>query len=181
MTDFRIRPAAPYPDSAALSAIYSRYVQQSWVSFEVESPTAEDMAIRMQVVMEQGLPYLVAEDAKGIVLGYAYALPYRPRTAYQFSVEHSIYLAPEAQGKGVAKALMDAVVAHCKALKKKTMIAIVGLNPDIPTEHNQSVRFHQKYGFKFVGVLDNIGQKFGRWTGTAVLLLDLQEPKKEGP
>lgn len=181
MTDFQIRPVAPHADSTALSAIYSGYVRETWVSFEVEPPTPTEMQSRIQAILDRNLPYLVAEDASGTVIGYAYASPYRPRTAYQFSVENSIYLAPEAQGKGIAKALLDAVVLRCQALDIKTMIAIVGLDPDIPTDHNQSVRFHRKYGFQFVGVLDNIGQKFGRWTGTAVLLLNLQEDEKEGP
>ena len=170
----RIRLVDPVQDSEHLATIYSRYVREAWVSFEVEPPTAEDMKTRAQTVLDRGLPYLIAEDSSGAVLGYAYASPYRARTAYQFSVENSIYLAEHAHGKGVAQGLMNALVEHCQAMKLKTMIAIVGLNPDVPVEQNQSVRFHQKFGFSFVGVLDNIGHKFGRWTGTAVLVMDLQ-------
>ena len=151
------------------------------MSFEVEPPSAEEMQTRAQTLLDRGLPYLVAEDENGDLLGYAYASPYRPRAAYQYSVENSIYLSEKAQGRGIAKALMDELVYRCQAQNLKTMIAIVGLDPDLPADQNQSVRFHQKYGFSFVGVLDNIGHKFDRWTGTAVLLLDLQERRKKGP
>jgi len=175
VTTHRIRPVDPDKDSQPIATIYSRYVLEAWVSFEVVPPLAEEMYTRAQSLLDRGLPYLVAEDENGDLLGYAYASPYRPRTAYQYSVENSIYLSETAQGQGVARALMDALVERCQAQNLKTMIAIVGLNPDLPVDQNQSVRFHQKYGFSLVGVLDNIGHKFGRWTGTAVLLLDLEK------
>ena len=174
MITHRIRTVEPDKDSQHIATIYSSYVLEAWVSFEVEPPSAEEMRKRAQSLLDRGLPYLVAEDENGVLLGYAYASPYRPRAAYQYSVENSIYLCESAQGKGVAKALLDELVHRCQKLSLKTMIAIVGLNPDLPVDQNQSVRFHQKYGFSFVGVLENIGHKFGRWTGTAVLLLDLQ-------
>lgn len=175
MDNVRVRNLDPANDADAVSTIYSRYVLTAWVSFEVTPPTPAEMQVRAEAIMQKDLPYLVAEQDDGGIIGFAYASPYRPRTAYQFSVENSIYLAPEAHGRGVGKALMDEIVKQCKARQLKTMIAIVGLDPDLPVDRNQSVRFHHKYGFKSVGVLDNIGHKFGRWTGTAVLLLDLSD------
>ena len=171
----RLRPVDPIKDASALAAIYAPYVREAWASFEGDPPSASEMQERAETILNRDLPYMVAEDADGQILGYAYVSPYRARTAYRYSVESSIYLASEAQGKGMAKALMDALIDQCLARNLKTMVAIVGLDPDVPAEQNQSVRFHQKYGFRFVGVLDNIGHKFDRWTGTAVLVLDLGE------
>ena len=176
MDGLHLRPVEPIQDAEALSSIYGRYVREAWVSFEVIPPPPEAMQERAQAILEQQLPYVVAENSDGRLLGYAYASPYRARAAYQYSVENSIYLAPEAQGQGVAKALMDEVVERCKHRELKTMIAVVGLDPSLPTDQNQSVRFHLKYGFKSIGVLENIGHKFGQWTGTAVLQLDLSTP-----
>jgi len=176
MDGLHLRPVDPIQDAEALSSIYGRYVREAWVSFEVIPPPPEAMQERARAILEQRLPYVVAENNDGGLLGYAYASPYRARAAYQYSVENSIYLAPEAQGRGVAKALMDEVVKRCKDRELKTMIAVVGLDPNVPTDQNQSVRFHLKYGFKSIGVLENIGHKFGQWTGTAVLQLDLSTP-----
>jgi len=174
--DIALRPVRASEDAAALAAIYAEYVRGAWVSFEVEPPTPTEMQSRAEAILARGLPYLVAERvSSGAILGYVYASPYRPRAAYQSSVENSIYLDASAHRQGVGTALMDALVEACKALDLKTMVAIVGLDPSCDVSDNQSVRFHQNYGFKFVGVLENIGHKFGRWTGTAMLTLSLTD------
>jgi len=176
MSPFVLRPInLDNTDPAALAAIYEPYVLSAWVSFEVEPPSAQEMARRAQSILDLGLPYVVAQDQTGDVVGYAYASQYRPRPAYRNSVESSIYLSERAQGQGLARALMDALIADCTAKNYKTMVAVVGLNPDLDLDDNQSVRFHQKYGFQPVGVLKNIGHKFGRWTDTALFQLPLTD------
>ena len=173
MTDFSLRPVAPDKDCEVLAAIYEPYVLEAWVSFEVVPPAPSEMKARAESILERGLPYVVAEDSSGQVVGYAYAGPYRARTAYRNSVESSIYLAASAHGKGLAKQLMESLIEACKAKKLKTLVAIVGLNPNVPLEDNQSIRFHKKFGFRFLGVLEDIGHKFGQWTGTAIFQLPL--------
>lgn len=175
MTDFILRPIEPETDGAALAEIYAPSVLKAWVSFEVDPPSADEMTSRAQAILSRGLPYVVAQDPSGTIVGYAYASPYRSRPAYRHSVESSIYLAASAQGTGLAHRLMESLVLDCRRQGLKTMVAIVGLNPDIAVTDNQSVRFHQKFGFRLLGVLENIGHKFGQWTGTAVLQLSLDE------
>ena len=175
MTDFTLRTVDPGKDCDALAAIYEPYVLEAWVSFEVDPPAPIEMKSRAETILERGLPYVVAEDSSGEIVGYAYAGPYRARTAYRNSVESSIYLAASAHGKGLANQLMESLIETCKTKKLKTMVAIVGLNPNVPLEDNQSIRFHKKFGFRFLGVLENIGHKFGQWTGTAIFQLQLDD------
>jgi phosphinothricin acetyltransferase len=114
-------------------------------------------------VLELGLPHLVAER-DGRIMGYAYAGNWRPRPAYKFSVEDSIYIDKDAVGQGVGKALLPVLIEQCTALGKKQMVAVIGDSASTP-----SIRLHAACGFRKVGTLENIGFKFGRWLDSVLM------------
>src|SRR5579885_2960052 len=107
-----IRPAAP-SDIAAITAIYAHSVRTGTASFELEPPRETEMARRMQALIDGGYPYIVAE-LDGAIAGYAYAGPYRPRPAYRYTVEDSIYVAPTAHRRGIGRILLDRLVTECE-------------------------------------------------------------------
>ena len=154
-----IRAARP-EDAADIQAIYAPFVQETSVSFETVPPSRQGMAERIAGNLASH-GYFVAQSDAGI-LGFAYASPYRPRPAYDRTAEVSVYLAPRAQGRGVAQALYRALFAHLAARGFHTAVAIVTLpNP-------QSARLHERCGFAHVGSLQDVGRKFGQWYGTAI-------------
>jgi phosphinothricin acetyltransferase len=156
VTEPLIRPAAE-ADISAIAAIYRPAVLFGSASFEVEPPDEAEMLARMRRIVEAGFPYLVAEGG-GAVLGYAYAGPYRPRPAYRHTVEDSIYVAEEAQGAGVGRALLAALVARCEALGFRRMIAVIG-----DAASAGSIALHAAHGFRHAGRLTAVGWKHGRW------------------
>jgi phosphinothricin acetyltransferase len=121
------------------------------------------MAHRRAALLQAGYPYLVAERA-GDVLGYAYAGPYRSRAAYRSTVEDSIYVAPDAQGQGVGRALLAALLKACEAQDFRLMVAVIGDEASLG-----SIRLHRSLGFEHVGVLKPIGYKHGRWLATVLM------------
>ena len=143
--------------------IYGHHVLHGTASFEVEPPSLVEMARRRAAVLELGLPHLVAER-EGRVLGYAYAGNWRPRPAYRFSVEDSIYIDKDAVGQGVGKALLPVLIDHYTALGKRQMVAVIGDSAQTP-----SIRLHAACGFEMVGTLKNIGFKFGRWLDSVLM------------
>ena len=152
--------AARLEDAADIQAIYAPFVQETSVSFETVPPSLQGMAERIAGNLASH-GYFVAQSDAGI-LGFAYASPYRPRPAYDRTAEVSVYLAPRAQGRGVAQALYRALFAHLAARGFHTAVAIVTLpNP-------QSARLHERCGFAHVGSLQDVGRKFGQWYGTAI-------------
>lgn len=153
----RIRLATE-KDAAAVAAIYGHHVLHGFGTFEEQPPSVDDMAGRMRAILERGLPYLVAEDAAGVVLGYAYAGPFRPRAAYRYAVEDSVYVAPDAIGRGVGKALVADVIARCEALGLHQMIAVIG-----DSGNAGSIALHASLGFEHAGVGKSLGYKHGRW------------------
>jgi L-amino acid N-acyltransferase YncA len=155
MTHCDIRPATAR-DAAAITAIYDHYVRTTPHNFEYETPDAAEISSRMQAVHQAGLPYLVAE-VKGNVVGYAYATQYRPRPAYRFAVESSLYVDKDWVGRGIGRQLLTALIEACRKAGTKQMIA--GIGGDNPA----SVALHLALGFKHVGVLQNVGFKFDRW------------------
>jgi phosphinothricin acetyltransferase len=157
--DVTIRTARA-EDAADIQAIYAPFVQETSVSFETVPPSVETMAARIcSNLARHG--YFVAQSDAGI-LGFAYASPYRPRPAYDRTAEVSVYLAPQAQGRGLAQALYRALFAHLAARGFHTAVAIVTLpNP-------QSAQLHERCGFAHVGSLQDVGCKFGQWHGTAI-------------
>jgi phosphinothricin acetyltransferase len=151
-----IRAATPN-DAEALAEIYGHACLHGFGTFEEAAPTAEDMAGRMAAVQARGLPYLVAEG-EGRVLAMAYAGPFRPRAAYRYAVEDSGYVHPDAQGMGLGRAILGAVIAACEALNLRQMMAVIG-----DSENLGSIRLHESMGFVRQGVMRSVGYKHGRW------------------
>ena len=156
MSAVSIRPARP-ADTAAITRIYGHSVRTGTASFELEPPTESEMARRMQTLLDGGYPYIVAE-IDGVIVGYAYAGSYRPRPAYRFSVEDSIYIDPAAQRRGVGRALLQHLIEECERRGFRQMIAVIGNSAQTP-----SIELHRAAGFRMVGTVENVGYKFGRW------------------
>ena len=157
-----IRPSND-ADLPAIQAIYAQAVLEGTGTFETEVPSVEEMGRRRAEVLGRRLPWLVAERA-GQVLGYAYANYFRPRLAYRFCVEDSIYLAPAAQGQGVGRLLLAELIARCEAAGARQMLAVIG------DAHNAgSVGVHTALGFEHTGVLKSAGWKFGRWLDVVLM------------
>jgi phosphinothricin acetyltransferase len=151
-----LRPAEA-ADAEALAAIYGHHVLHGFGTFEEVPPPPAEMDQRRRAVVDHGLPYLVAEEA-GRVLGYAYAAPFRARAAYRYTVEDSIYVAPEAVGKGVGRALLSATLDACAAMGLRQVVAVIG-----DTENAASIGLHRALGFEHTGVGKSLGYKHGRW------------------
>ena len=157
-----LRPSTD-TDLPAITAIYSHAVNHGTGTFELTAPTLADMAQRRQDVIAKGLPWLVAER-DGQVLGYAYANHFRPRLAYRFCVEDSIYLAPQAQGHGVGRHLLAELMARCEAAGARQMLAVVG-----DSQNLGSIGVHRRLGFEHTGILRSAGWKFGRWLDVVMM------------
>ena len=151
-----IRPATP-DDAPALAAIYGHHCRCGFGTFEEDAPSAEDMVARLAAVRGHGLPYLVAE-IDGAVAGFAYAGPFRPRAAYRYTVEDSVYIAPDRVGQGVGKALLTQVIADCQALGLRQIMAVIG-----DSANAGSIGLHRSLGFEMKGTMPAVGHKFGRW------------------
>lgn len=158
-----IRPSQAN-DLAAITAIYRHHVLQGTGTFELEPPSLEDMANRRQDVLSKGLPYLVAADDHQVI-GYAYCNWFKPRPAYRFSAEDSIYMAPDALGRGYGRALLTELAAQAEKAGVRKLIAVIGDSANLG-----SIRVHQSVGFTHVGVLKSCGWKFGQWRD--VVLMD---------
>ena len=157
-----IRPATN-ADIPAITRIYADAVERGTASFELEPPSETEMARRMQELIDNGFPYLAA-DVDGTLAGYSYAGPYRARPAYRFTVENSVYVAPEAQGRGVGRALLQALIEAAEAGGYRQMIAVIG-----DSEQTASIALHAALGFAFIGTFPNVGFKFGRWLDTVLM------------
>ena len=143
-------------DAAALAAIYSHYIRTSTVTFEEQPVDAAEMARRIDGVRGNGLPWLVLEEA-GAVVAYAYATPWKPRSAYRFSVEVTVYVADGAHRRGHARALYAALFERLRTLGMHAALAGVTL-PNDP-----SIALHEAMGMRKVAHLPEVGFKFGRW------------------
>ena len=155
--------ASTKADIARCAEIYGHHVLHGTASFEVDPPDLAEMTKRRAAVLDLGLPYIVAEKA-GRVLGYAYAGNWRPRPAYKFSVEDSIYIDHAAVGQGIGKALLPVLIDRCAALGKRQMVAVIGDSAQTP-----SIRLHAGFGFEMTGTLKSIGFKFGRWLDSVIM------------
>ena len=157
-----IRPSLD-ADIPAITAIYAHHVLNSTGTFETEAPNEQDMTNRRADVLSKGLPYLVAVDG-GLVVGFAYGNWFKPRPAYCYSVEDSIYLDPNQHGKGLGRALLAELLARCEAVGIRKMMAIVG-----DSENKASVGLHLALGFEQVGKIEACGWKFGAWRDIVIL------------
>ena len=169
----RIRPARA-GDLAVIRDIYNHYVRTSTVTFDEEETELGVWEHKLALLAETGLPFLVAEDADGAVLGFAYAQHWRAKSAYRFSAENTIYLSPEAAGRGLGKALLEALLDASAAAGLHEIIAVIE-----PTAAGASIALHRRYGFVDAGRLRNVGIKFGRSLDVLFLQKSLQDAPGE--
>ena len=168
MPALEIRPTLE-ADLPAITAIYEHAVRYGTATFELIPPDLAEMTRRFRALVEGGYPYLVGvfEDE---VVGYAYAGAYRPRPAYRFTVENSIYLDPAFHRRGIGSLLLERLIAECEARGFRQMIAVIG-----DSANAGSIGVHTRGGFKMIGTHPNVGLKFGRWLDTVMMQRDLGE------
>jgi phosphinothricin acetyltransferase len=163
----RVR-AATAADTAAVQAIYAHHVEHGFGTFEEIPPTVDEMTARREAVEALGLPYLIAEDDAGRVIGFAYAGLFRTRSAYRFTCEDSVYVAQGETGRGVGKTLLDAVIAGCRAAGYRQLVAVIG-----DSLNGGSIGVHKALGFRPMGSLEKVGFKRGRWLDVVMMQLSL--------
>jgi L-amino acid N-acyltransferase YncA len=154
---------ATQDDMAAVQAIYAFYVTRTAASFEEEAPGLEEITARWRDVVARNMPFLVAEE-KGEVLGYTYANLFRQRSAYRYTVEDSIYVAPFVARRGIGSALLSRLIERCTGLGYRQMIAVIG-----DSANQGSIALHRSLGFGQEGVLRGVGLKFGRWVDVVIM------------
>ena len=163
MSPLSIRPATP-ADIPAITRIYGHAVRHGTASFELEPPDEAEMTRRHARAARRRLSVSGGGKPMARSLGYAYAGPYRARPAYRFSVENSIYVAPDAHRRGIGRALLDRLIAESEARGYRLMIAVIGDLAQTP-----SIELHRAAGFKLVGALEGVGYKFDRWLDTVLM------------
>ena len=161
-----VRAAVP-ADAEPVAAIFAHYVATSVATFEEVAPTAADWRQRLGERAAQNLPFLVAEDG-GSVCGYAYASPWRPKPAYQYTVEDTVYLSPAHTGRGLGRALLGALLTGCEQAGVRQVVAVIA-----DTDSDASVALHRRLGFDAAGRLCRVGRKHGRWIDTGLMQREL--------
>ena len=169
-----LRPSTP-ADLPAITAIYTWNVAHGTGTFELEVPDQAEMARRRDDVLSKGLPWLVAQ-AQGQVLGYAYANHFRPRRAYRFCLDDSIYLHPDARGHGVGRVLLAELLGRCEAAGARQMLAVIG-----DSANAGSIGVHRALGFEHVGVMAAAGWKFERWLDVVIMQKSLGPGSTSAP
>lgn len=160
--DVGLRPCAE-DDMAAVAAIYAHHVLHGLATFEVDPPGEAEMRERRLDIVSREYPYLVAEHA-GVVVGYAYASPYRLRPAYRYTAENSVYLQPAWIGRGIGRRLMSALLEECERGGLRQIVAVIG-----DSANDASIGLHRSLGFVMVGTIRAAGWKFGRWVDTVLM------------
>jgi L-amino acid N-acyltransferase YncA len=168
MSALEIRPAAE-ADLPFVTDIYAHAVRYGTATFELIPPDLAEMTRRFRTLMDGGFPYSVAA-LDGRVVGYAYAGAYRPRPAYRFTVENSVYLEPAIHRRGIGLQLMQHLIEACEARGYRQMIAVIG-----DSANAGSIGVHVRCGFQMIGTHPNVGLKFGRWLDTVMMQLSLGE------
>ena len=163
-----IRPANE-ADLPSITAIYEHAVRHGTATFELTPPDLAEMTRRYRALLDGGFPYFAA-GLDGRVVGYAYAGAYRPRPAYRFTVENSIYLEPAIHRRGIGLQLLQRLIIECEARGYRQMIAVIG-----DSANAGSVGVHTRCGFKLIGTHPNVGLKFGRWLDTVMMQRALGE------
>jgi L-amino acid N-acyltransferase YncA len=174
MSSPEIRPATE-ADLPVITEIYQQAVRYGTATFELTPPDLAEMTRRFRSLMEGGFPYLVA-SLDGGVIGYAYAGPYRPRPAYRFTVENSIYLKPAIHRRGVGLLLLQQLLRECDARGYRQMVAVIG-----DSANAGSIGVHSKCGFQMIGTHPAVGLKFGRWLDTVMMQIPLGEGAETVP
>jgi L-amino acid N-acyltransferase YncA len=168
MSSLKIRPAV-LPDLPAITEIYAHEVRVGTATFELVPPDLAEMTRRFQALLDGGFPYFVAV-LDGRVAGYAYASSYRPRPAYRFTVENSVYLRPATHRRGIGRQLLERLIAECATRGFRQMIAVIG-----DSANAASVGVHAACGFQMIGTHPSVGLKFGRWLDTVMMQRELAE------
>jgi len=166
MSTLELRPATA-ADLPFVTKIYEHAVRYGTATFELIPPDLTEITRRFNALMDGGFPYLVAV-LDGAVAGYAYAGPYRPRPAYRFTVENSVYLEPAIHRRGIGLQLMQRLIAECEARGFRQMIAVIG-----DSANAGSIGVHTRCGFQMIGTHPSVGLKFGRWLDTVMMQLAL--------
>jgi L-amino acid N-acyltransferase YncA len=161
-TPVQLRACEP-GDVPAITAIYAHHVLHGLASFEIEPPSAEEMAQRRETILAGGYPYFVAES-DGEILGYANASAYRTRPGYRHTVENSVYIRHDCVGRKIGTLLLDRLVAECEARGFRQMIAVIG-----DSGNHASIALHHRAGFAMVGTFRSCGFKLGRWVDTVLM------------
>lgn len=173
-----IRASTP-ADISHITRIYAEAVLKGTATFELVPPDEAEMSQRRASLVDGGFPYLVAE-LSGEIAGYAYAAPFRTRPAYAFTVEDSIYVAPAWQGKGIGRALLNALIAECETRGFRQMIAVIG-----DSANQGSVALHVAAGFEMIGTIQAVGRKHGQWLDTPMMQRSLgtgaHQPPEDEP
>ena len=169
-----LRNAVP-TDIPAITRIYEDSVLNGTASYEITAPDESEMLSRVLAITEKGYPYVAAQDAEGLLLGYAYASAFRTRPAYRWLVEDSIYLSPLARGRGLGKMLLQELIDRCTALGFRQMAAVIGgASP-------ASAGLHSALGFEMVGTMKGTGFKHGQWLDTIFMQRELGEGTASSP
>lgn len=167
--EFTIRDAVP-ADLPSVREIYNHYVMNSTVTFDEKPMTLAALRKKFDSVQRKKMPFIVAENPTGQLLGYAYVYPWKEKAAYRFTVENSIYLGPASTGKGLGKALLGELIERSRAAGLKEIIAVIA-----DRGADASIQLHKNYGFKEVGHMGRVGYKFDRWLGTVMLQKSLKK------
>jgi phosphinothricin acetyltransferase len=168
MNNAEIRPTVD-ADLPSITAIYEQAVRFGTATFELIPPDLAEMTRRYKALVDGGFPYLVAV-IEGRVAGYAYAGPYRPRPAYRFTVENSVYLDPASHRRGIGLQLMERLIAECETRGFRQMVAVIG-----DSANAGSIGVHRRCGFQLIGTHPSVGLKFGRWLDTVMMQRALGE------
>jgi phosphinothricin acetyltransferase len=172
---FSIRDSEP-DDVPAITAIYAHSVMTSLATFDEQPPSVEEMRQRRAEAIDAGLPFIVAVENDGRLIGYAYAGAFRRRTGYRFTLEDSIYVERNATHRGIGTALLTALIERCATAGYRQMVAVIA-----DTERTASIGLHEKLGFKMVGVLPAAGYKFRRWIDVVLMQRALGPSDPAGP
>jgi L-amino acid N-acyltransferase YncA len=162
-------------DMRDIQAIYAHYVLHGLATFEEVPPSVEDMISRRISVLAAGLPYLLAE-VDGRIAGYCYATSYRPRPAYRFTIEDSVYVANDVHARGVGTALLTKLIARCEEGRWRQMLAVIGNSGNAG-----SIALHRKMGFEPAGTLRSVGFKLGSWVDTVLMQRPLGQGDSKSP
>ena len=171
---FSVR-AVTLADVPAITRIYRQAVLEGTATFELDPPDEAEMRSRMEGLLAGGFPYIVAEE-NGRLQGYAYAAFYRTRPAYRFTVEDSIYIASDAQRRGVGRALLQELIVQSQARGFRQMVAVIGDSGNVG-----SIRLHAALGFRMTGTFEDVGFKFGRWLDSVMMQLALGDGANSAP